>query len=432
MKINIGCGRTYRKGFVNVDAFDKSVADLVMSAHHLEFDDNVAELIECSHVLEHLGAVRSIYAISEFYRVLKPGGALKIATPDIETAFESFKKRDSDDRKYLMNWIYGLDIDGMSHKYGYPEELLRDLLSEVGFVSIRTKQRWIDSNQPELLAICKKPLRTDGFHLVSQYRHKLIEDQVIRIDDQVIGLDQNRIIQRPSQAIVETSPNKILSSRVIIDTCLESPDICLVFVRFLVQNGYAIPAALSEAVELAKSLALPEVLALILEQMPDIPESQDEFLLNTLDLGRKSITKLAKRKQRDSVVTALERTRNQISEPLGLALFSEEAIEQASLRALSTGIQAFAKDDLRGASYLLKRSIHLNRLNLLARWNLARVSYLLNGEAEAISVYDSCFRLVDFQFGIMGDDLRRSLREDVNAIHENNREFLNEPKYELA
>ncbi len=432
MKINIGCGHSYKKGFINVDAFDRSVADMVMSAHHLEFEDNVADFVECSHVLEHLGAVRSIYAIAEFYRVLKPGGTLRIATPDIETAFESFKERNSDDRKYLMNWIYGLDTEGMSHKYGYPEELLRDLLSEAGFVSIQTKQRWINSNQPELLASCKKPLRIDGFHLVSKYRHKLIEDHVIRIDNQVIGLDQDRIVQRTSQAIVETSPNELLPSRVIIDACLESPDICLVFVRFLVQCGYVIPSALLEAAELAKSLALPEVLAVILEQLPDVPESQDELLLDTLEMGRKSIMKMAKPKQRDSVVAALERTRNQISEPLGLALFSEEAIEQASLRVLSTGIQAFAKDDLNNALSLLKRSIHLNRLNLLARWNLARVSYLLNGEAEAVSVYDACFRSVDFQFGRMGDDLRRSLREDVNAIRENNRELLNEPKYQLA
>lgn len=431
MKINIGCGQNYRKGFINVDAFDKSVADMTMSAHHMEFEDNVADLVECSHVLEHLGAVRGIYAIAEFYRVLTPGGTLRIATPDIATAFESFKERKSDDRKYLMNWIYGLDTEGMSHKYGYPEELLRDLLSEAGFVSIQTKQRWINSNQPELLASCKKPLRIDGFHLVSKYRHKLIEDHVIKIDNQVIGLDQDRIVQRTSQAIVETSPNEPLPSRVIIDACLESPDICLAFVNFLVQYGFAIPSALLEAVELAKSLALPEVLAVILEQMPDNPESQEELLLDTLEMGRKSITKLAKRKQRDSVVTALERTRNQINEPLGLALFSEEAIEQASLRVLSKGIQAFAKDDLNGAMYLLKRSIHLNRLNLLARWNLARVSYLFNGEAEAIPVYDACFKSIDFQFGRMGDDLRRLLREDVNAIHEKSREFLNEPKYQL-
>ena len=84
MRINLGCGLIYKKGFVNVDGFDSTVADLLMSAFNLDLDDNIADVIESSQVLEHLGAVKSLYALSECFRVLKPEGTLLIESKKIE------------------------------------------------------------------------------------------------------------------------------------------------------------------------------------------------------------------------------------------------------------------------------------------------------------------------------------------------------------
>ena len=124
LKLNLGCGQIYKKGYINVDAFDESVADQVMSAFDLEFDDNTFTHVDCTQVLEHLGAAKSIYSLAEVYRVLIPGGMFLVETPDLVTSFKAFLKGSEDQRKQVMNWIYGLDMPGMSHIFGFPEELL--------------------------------------------------------------------------------------------------------------------------------------------------------------------------------------------------------------------------------------------------------------------------------------------------------------------
>lgn len=335
MKVNIGCGAVYRKGFVNIDAFDDSVADILMAACNLDFDDSSVEYIECSHVLEHMGAVKGVYALSEFYRVLKPGGILRIATPDIEQAFQNFTWKEYEDRKFLMNWIYGLDIPGMHHRYGYPEELLRETLSETGFVEIKTKKNVQQSNYPELIAKCKKPLLSDSFDLISRLRHKLVTNNILILDDQVTGLDQDRIVRRLIEVILELSPNAELPEYVITDTCIESPTICLTFLRLLRDNGYPITKDRIDIVEGLCELDFPSILAFLLGELPITYGLQDELFGHILDIARKSITKLFTTGHSESTMVQLRETYASIKDPVRLPLFSEEAIQRAARTFLS-------------------------------------------------------------------------------------------------
>ena len=103
VKLNIGCGFEYKKGYVNVDAYNNTVADHVMSATHLEFDNQSFSHVECIQVMEHLGAAKSIYALSEIYRVLQPGGSFLLETPNLVSSFKSFIKGDENNRKLIMN-----------------------------------------------------------------------------------------------------------------------------------------------------------------------------------------------------------------------------------------------------------------------------------------------------------------------------------------
>ena len=78
MKLNLGCGGDYKKGYVNIDAFDNNVADKIMSAVDLDLKDNSIEEIISSQLIEHLGIVSSIHALSECFRVLQPNLVLGI------------------------------------------------------------------------------------------------------------------------------------------------------------------------------------------------------------------------------------------------------------------------------------------------------------------------------------------------------------------
>ncbi|MGE5364375.1 MAG: class I SAM-dependent methyltransferase [Bacteroidota bacterium] len=80
MKLNLGCGRDIKEGYINLDIVDyggNMVCDITKFPY--PFDDNVFDEVYASHVLEHLDNFHK--TISELYRILKPGGILVVYAP---------------------------------------------------------------------------------------------------------------------------------------------------------------------------------------------------------------------------------------------------------------------------------------------------------------------------------------------------------------
>ena len=85
MLLNLGCGPTFHPDWVNIDISptDPRVrsADLTKG---IPLPPNGCDAVYHSHVLEHLNREEARFFISECYRVLKPGGILRVAVPDLE------------------------------------------------------------------------------------------------------------------------------------------------------------------------------------------------------------------------------------------------------------------------------------------------------------------------------------------------------------
>lgn len=83
--LNLGCGYRFNSKWTNVD-FVSTAKDVI--AYNLTrgvpFVDNSFAVVYHSHLLEHFPKTRSEFFIRECYRVLKPGGVLRIAVPDLE------------------------------------------------------------------------------------------------------------------------------------------------------------------------------------------------------------------------------------------------------------------------------------------------------------------------------------------------------------
>jgi len=87
MKINVGCGMDYRKGWINTDISTQCKCDHVLdiSKDLLPVTDGDAELVYCSGVLEQiLENSGLIFAMNEMRRVLRDGGTLEIVVPNAE------------------------------------------------------------------------------------------------------------------------------------------------------------------------------------------------------------------------------------------------------------------------------------------------------------------------------------------------------------
>jgi SAM-dependent methyltransferase len=83
--LNVGCGRRFHRAWVNVDLvpMDGSVSKCDISKG-LPFDDCHFDAVYHSHVLEHLAPDRGSELIAECFRVLKPGGVIRVVVPDLE------------------------------------------------------------------------------------------------------------------------------------------------------------------------------------------------------------------------------------------------------------------------------------------------------------------------------------------------------------
>jgi len=88
IKLHLGCGTIYKEGWINIDNnSDKNIQKLDLDwdlRNSLPFPDNSVDFIFNEHFLEHLTVEEGIQAIKDFFRVLKPGGTMRIAMPDLE------------------------------------------------------------------------------------------------------------------------------------------------------------------------------------------------------------------------------------------------------------------------------------------------------------------------------------------------------------
>ncbi len=83
--LNLGCGHRFNPDWINVDFI--RTANTVLSHNLLNgipFKDNEFDVVYHSHLLEHFTKTAGISFIKECYRVLKPGGIIRIAVPDLE------------------------------------------------------------------------------------------------------------------------------------------------------------------------------------------------------------------------------------------------------------------------------------------------------------------------------------------------------------
>ena len=89
IKAHLGCGqKNYLPGWVNVDAnFVTAKIDLWANLEQgLPFGDNSVERIYSFHVIEHLPDSALAPHFREMFRVLRPGGVIRVGGPNIDNA----------------------------------------------------------------------------------------------------------------------------------------------------------------------------------------------------------------------------------------------------------------------------------------------------------------------------------------------------------
>jgi predicted SAM-dependent methyltransferase len=138
--LNLGCGENAKIGFDNVDAprlrFKKSKILSIDLRRRLPFENSSYDGVFIEHTLEHFSPENAFNLLDEIYRVLRPGGTLRIIVPDLDIYLSHLKTPISyfSHLHSAAETIYSLTQD-WGHKSVYNYEIMEPLLKEIGFSS---------------------------------------------------------------------------------------------------------------------------------------------------------------------------------------------------------------------------------------------------------------------------------------------------------
>ncbi|HSX15575.1 MAG TPA: methyltransferase domain-containing protein [Candidatus Saccharimonadales bacterium] len=162
IKLNVGCGTDYKEGWINIDNnSDNNIEKLDLNwdlREPLPFPDRSVDYIFNEHFMEHLTPEEGIKANQDFLRVLRKGGVLRIAMPNLEETVALYM--DKDWRKHTVLNNHGLGfvktraellnmaVRWWGHMWLYDWEELRRRLQDAGAKNITRVKHSTSRHKP--------------------------------------------------------------------------------------------------------------------------------------------------------------------------------------------------------------------------------------------------------------------------------------------
>lgn len=178
LKVNVGCGTTIAEGWVNFDNSPNLLISkipglrwllyqlrLLDEFHYqiswnkkvilndtragLPLPDESVDAIYASHFLEHLTYENATYFLQECFRVLKPGGIIRLVVPDLWYSCQQYLLKHKNAHTFMEDMM----ISGRSpHRWMYDDKSLTYFMERVGFCEVSSRQH-MDSAIEGILAL---------------------------------------------------------------------------------------------------------------------------------------------------------------------------------------------------------------------------------------------------------------------------------------
>jgi predicted SAM-dependent methyltransferase len=139
VRLHIGAGRVRLEGWVNIDLQPLPGVDVVADVTKgLELEDERAEAIYAEHFLEHLPLDAALDFLLEAYRVLRPGGWMRLSTPNLDWVWMTHYQLDLDpEAKRHAALRINRAFHGWQHRFVWNREMLEEALVACGFAPVR-------------------------------------------------------------------------------------------------------------------------------------------------------------------------------------------------------------------------------------------------------------------------------------------------------
>lgn len=140
------CGGRYPydpSTYLNVDCVALPEVDLVFDIRkRFPFESGVIAEILSVATLEHIRQHDVHHALEEFFRILQPGGVLRVSTPDIEGIAKGILAGESADvvNQHLFGRFKSGDTEDLDlHRWMYTARQMMDVLRDLGFTNIEQR-----------------------------------------------------------------------------------------------------------------------------------------------------------------------------------------------------------------------------------------------------------------------------------------------------
>ncbi len=383
IKLNLGCGIAYRPGYLNIDKFDNSTADEICDAADLPLESNSVDTIEAHHLIEHFDYIHCKYVLSEWFRVLKSTGILIIETPDLKETFKKFKYSNLESKKTTLQWLYGIDSPGMQHKTGFSWELIKKLLSEIGFENITKEKPSTHLYEPGMKIVCQKPKNFLDKQLTACFRKRLKKDLKIS-NSYLLILLENWVIEVFDIYSEEFRHNKeSCLNKIISKSSVCNPIIPKIFLEECINCGLIKKEKINNDLMnfLIKIEFHKKLFSLWVKKKKttedNIRKSFKNFIEDLESMIIQCLTdKSLNYEERLSYIKGLN--------IVEIKIFDFQVIQLKARELFNQGVKQFCKRNFSGALNLFLESVKINPANPLNYWNMARLKIILNYEIEKI------------------------------------------------
>jgi predicted SAM-dependent methyltransferase len=156
-KLDVCGGRNpYKPGeFLNVDIADLPKVDVVFDiTKRFPMEEGVIEEIFSAATLEHLRRPHVDHVLREFFRVLRPGGMLRVSTPDIEEIAKALLSK-TENLETINQYFFGKyksdDTEDYDlHRWMYPAADMMAALKKIGFERVEQIRNDVGLHHPTL------------------------------------------------------------------------------------------------------------------------------------------------------------------------------------------------------------------------------------------------------------------------------------------
>ena len=160
-KLQLGAGQNILAGWFNTDYFPRENIFFLDVTKTFPIPSASFDFVFTEHHIEHISYKNAVFMLKECFRILKPGGVIKVITPDLESSISNYLNNDIEGKGIInttKDYIYSgfhnaanyIPVDdyfkaheindmfmNYEHQFIYDFESMKRVLMHAGFTKIK-------------------------------------------------------------------------------------------------------------------------------------------------------------------------------------------------------------------------------------------------------------------------------------------------------